>query len=110
MGTAKVISLTATPFQVSHLCFEVDGILEDLNTHLGAKVSEFKLKDFYARLNSFPTVAGDPSRLLYGPSEIQASISMFNLARLRAEARKAALNKAINARQNAYYAKYGNAS
>jgi hypothetical protein len=51
---------------------------------------------------------GDPSRLLYDFLKIQAEVAPFTLATLRAEPRKAALGKAINARQNAYFAKYAN--
>jgi hypothetical protein len=72
-------------------------------------VAAFDFAAFYAVLGSVPTVAGDSSRLLYDFLEIQASVNPFTLLALRAEAGKAALNKAINARQNAYYAKYGNA-
>ena len=58
---------------------------------------------------SAPTLSGgDPSRLLYDFPKIQADVTPFALATLRAEPRKAALNKAINMRQNAYFAKYGN--
>lgn len=49
---------------------------------------------------------GDPSRLAYGFLKIQAEVAPFTLATLRAEPRKAALEKAINTRQNAYLAKY----
>jgi hypothetical protein len=212
---AKVVSLRVRPFGVSHLCFETDGILGDLNLSLnpnaagllGAVVPAFDFDLFYAILGSIPngiidftinpavgttivlngttpttwtfvsslttgnqlligatlaatlaaavpvlqastdtntgkfrysasatvlilsaatgapggnpltistTVPGaiasgaDPSRLLYDFPQIRAFVAPFTLATLRAEPRKAALNKAINARQNAYFAKYGN--
>ena len=78
---------------------------------LGDSVTAFDFNDFYALLGSMPTVPGppaDPSRLLYDFLKIQSFVSPFTLASLRAEPAKAALDKAINARQNAYFAKYGN--
>jgi biotin carboxyl carrier protein len=124
MGTAKVVSLSVRPLQVSHLCFEIDGIIEASanNAQLGATAPAFDFPAFYAILASLPTPAGnamggslptapaDPSLLLYNAPEIEAAIAQFALVALRKEGRKAALNKAINARQNAYYAKYGHAS
>lgn len=109
MSNAKVVSLRVRPLQVSHLCFEVDGILEALPATLGASATAFDFAAFYATLGSSPTVTGDPSRLLYDFSAIQAFVNPSALAALRAEPRKAALIKAINARQNAFYAKYANA-
>lgn len=57
-----------------------------------------------------PTVNGDPSLLLYNFLEIEAAVAPFALVALRKESRRAMLNNAINARQNAYYAKYANAA
>jgi hypothetical protein len=108
MAAAKPVSLSVRPLQVSHLCFEIDGILGMSNTALGAAVTAFDFDGFYATLNAFPTGTNDPSRLRYNYADIQAYVSPFALAALRAEAGKVALNKAINARQNAYYAKYQN--
>jgi hypothetical protein len=214
LSSAKVISLRVRPFGVSHLCFEVDGILGDMNTQLGALAPFFDFDAFYAILGAMPaqpatgsitftanpaggsivldgttwtftntinpgqpqllifttlgetlanavqtlqestdanskkflysatstvliltaatggpggnsltfstTVSGattsgttlsggDISRLQYDFPAIQAATLPFALCSLRAEPRKAALDKAINARQNAYFAKYGNA-
>jgi hypothetical protein len=109
VGTAKIISLNARPLQASHLCFEADGILADLNAQLGAAVTAFDFGTFYTTLGGTPTVAGQPSRLLYDFLEIQAAAKPSALASLRSEPLKASLNKAINVRQNAYFAKYGNA-
>ncbi len=119
MSAAKVVSLSVRPFQVSHLCFEVGGILGEFfevggipgkpKIGLGAPVAAFDFAASYATLSSFPTIAGDLSRLRFDPLEIQKFIKPFALAALRAEPGKAALNSAINARQNAYFAKYGNA-
>jgi hypothetical protein len=108
MSTAKVVSLKSRPFHVTHLCFESDGILATLNTELGNHAAGFDFSVFYATLASSPTVTGDPSRLLYDFLAIQAHVAPSALASLRAEPRKAALNKAIDARQNVYFSKYAN--
>jgi hypothetical protein len=109
MGDAKVVSLSVRPSQASQLCFEVGGILGESNAQLGAQAVAFDFAAFYAILGSIPTIPGHPARLLYDFLEIQAFVKPFTLVALRAETGKAALNKAINARANAYYAKYANA-
>ena len=38
---AKVVSLKVRPFQATHLCFEVGGILVESNVELGAPVIAF---------------------------------------------------------------------
>jgi biotin carboxyl carrier protein len=114
MGVAKVVSMTMRPSQVSHLCFEVGGILGTLNTPpgnqtlLGQQVTLFDFNKLYGALQSNSGPSG-PSRLFYGPNEIQNYIAANALASLRAEGAKTALRKAINARENAYFAKYGKA-
>jgi hypothetical protein len=110
MGTAKIMSMRSRPFQISHLCFDSDGILGELKAQLGTNAAAFDFPVFYATLASAPTVAGDPSRLLYDFLAIQAFTAPAALASLRAEQGKAALDKAINARQNAFFAKYGSIS
>lgn len=107
MGVAKVISLSVRPLNVSHLCFEVDGIVEVSPAQLGAKVAAFDFPAFYAILAIVPTVAGDASLLLFNSLEIDAAVAPFALVALRKEGRRIALAKAINARQNPYYSKYG---
>jgi biotin carboxyl carrier protein len=58
---------------------------------------------------SGPTLRGaDSSRLFFDSLTIQAQVSPYALASLRAEPQKAVLNKAILLRQNAYFAKYAN--
>ena len=109
MSTAIPVSLHVRPYQAAHLCFEVDGILESATAQLGATATAFGFPAFYAILGSMPTVSGDPSRLEYDFPAIDAAVAPFALAALRKEPRKAALNTAINARQNAYFAKYANA-
>ncbi len=104
---AKVVSLTVLPLHASHLCFSVSGILESLTARLGQTVAAFDLAGHYATVGAdpAPTVPGDPSRLLYDVATIDPLL-LSSQATLRAESVKAALTKAINARQNAYYAKY----
>ncbi|MBV9373606.1 MAG: hypothetical protein JO320_00825 [Alphaproteobacteria bacterium] len=60
---AKVVSLHVRPFFASHLCFETDGILGNLNLTLnpnggllGATVPAFDFDLFYAILGSRPTL------------------------------------------------------
>jgi biotin carboxyl carrier protein len=109
MGTAKVVSLSARPWKVSQLCFEVGGILGQLNAQLGTAATPFAFSTFYAGLGA--TVAGDPSLLSFDSAGIlgSAGVTASTLAALRSEPRKAVLDKAVLSRQNAYYAKFGNA-
>jgi hypothetical protein len=106
VAQAQVVSLKVRPSQVSHLCFETGGILGDMNAQLGASVTAYSFSQLYSKLPSSPAGA-DPSKPYYGPSQIQSLIGTNALASLRAEGVKTALSKAINARQNAYFAKYG---
>jgi hypothetical protein len=128
--SAQVISLSVRPVQASHLCFNVDGVLGDpillsskaplLSLGLSVApvpsnesavpadtVAAFGFDAFYEVLTSAPTVTDDPSRLLYSATHLESYTKPHALATLRAEGRKVALHKAINARQNAFYAKYG---
>jgi biotin carboxyl carrier protein len=110
MGTAKVVSLTVRPLQASHLCFEVDGILGESYAQLGAPVTGFDFPAYYNALSKSPTLSGDPSRLRFDATQIQVGVQPYTLLALRAEAGKAMLNRAVGSRQNAYFAKYGNAT
>jgi biotin carboxyl carrier protein len=112
-GTAQVVSLKVRPSQASHLCFEAGGILGELNTQLGASLTAYAFTTLYSTLSSNSSASNpsqpaspDPSLLYYGPSEIQTLVGKNALAALRAEGAKVALSKAINLRQNAFYAKY----
>lgn len=109
MATAKPISLSVRASQAAHLCFEVGGILGELNVELGYSVKQFDFATFYALLGSIPTIPGHPARMIYDFLEIQGVVNKFTLASLRAEGAKATLNKAINARANVFYAKFANA-
>jgi hypothetical protein len=113
MSDPKVISLRVRPLQVAHLCFEVNGILGLSNVQLGSPVKAFDFEDFYANLGqTVPGPNGDNSRLVYDAFGIQNDLSVAEstLVALRAESSKAVLDRAVNARQNAYYAKYLNAA
>jgi hypothetical protein len=109
MPAAKPISLNVRATKSALLCFEIGGILGELNIDLGARVNAFDFRKFYALLGSIPTVPGHPARLIYDFLQIQAATQKFTLGSLRAEAAKATVNKAINSRANAFYAKYANA-
>ncbi len=109
-NSAKAVSLSVRPSQVSQLCFEVGGILGESNVELGSPAPLFDFPAFYGILGSMPAVPDHPARLLYDFLQIQAAVKPFTLVALRAEANKAALSKAINTRANAFYAKYANAT
>jgi len=95
----------------------VDGIIEEagigdnqqLNAQLGIPVTPFDFKSFYANLGQ-TFGGGDPALLQYNSFNIQDdnSVKASTLYALRAEAKKAVLNKAVITRQNAFYAKYAN--
>ena len=100
-NAAKVVAMHAKPLQVSTLSFEVGGILQNLNIKLGESVTfpgmggksvAVDFEKFYTELSSFPTVAGDPSRLYYNIKEILDAVQPYTLATLRAEDSKLALN------------------
>ena len=111
---AKPLSLTVRPFQVANLCFEVGGILGESFTELGAKVPAFDFSHLYkAFRDGNKAAAVDPGRLPFDSDGIDAQTlttpfgGRFALAALRAKSVKAALNKAINERENAFITKYG---
>jgi HlyD family secretion protein len=129
MPSATVVSLKARSYQISHLCFPVHGIVESLGQvahfrqpirggpietfapiQLGDQVTPFDFTKFYVGLST--TSKADPSLLIYNSLGILNDLNVQNslLMTLRAEPMAAVLDKAINARQNAYYAKYANLS
>jgi biotin carboxyl carrier protein len=84
-------------------------------------VTAFPFTSFYQSLNQIvshfvpsggPFGKGgfetDPSRLAFDSQGILNEVQNSTLASLRAEPTKAVLDKAVNARQNAYFAKYAN--
>ena len=108
MATAKVIGLNARPYKTAQLCFEAGGIVETMNATLGLSVTAFDFTGFYSGLDT--TVLGDASRLQFDSQGIRAAAPLVAslLASLRAEPRAAALDRAVDLRQNSYYDRYGN--
>jgi hypothetical protein len=126
MPSAKPVFMEVRPFQVSHLCFEVGGILGESFAELGASVSAF---DFGSLYNAFraatPSKAVEhPGRLAFDSEAIDLATKIAPvvvikdvpqpshpaaLAALRAQPLKTALDKAISARANAFITKYANA-
>lgn len=116
--TAKPLSLTVRPFHVANLCFEVGGILGESFTELGAQVSAFDFDSLYKSFRDAGTLPGNPGRLEFDSVRIDGATKPpvppdpppahpLALAALRAETVKAALNKAILSRENAFITKYG---
>ena len=110
--TARVVSLRARPIQAAHLCFQVSGVVAEVNVRIGTVVQQFDRQSLVNSMLQFPT-SGDPSLLLYDADGISSYVGDSNddngaLMMLRAanEEAYAALDQAINARSNAYYAKY----
>jgi len=124
---AKPVSLTVRPFQVSHLCFEVGGILGESFVELGDDVSEFDFSSFYQAFRDATLAPQDEQdgngRLRFDSAaidlatkiqrDVHADPPIFDdgpaLAALRAEPLRTSLDKAINARANAVITKYANA-
>ena len=113
---AKPLSLTVRPLHVANLCFEVGGILGQSFAELGAKVSAFDFDSLYKSFRAAGTLQGNPGRLEFDSVRIDGvtkppvpstPAGPFALAALRAEPVKAALNKAILSRENAFITKYG---
>jgi HlyD family secretion protein len=102
----KVVRLKVTPLQAAQLALDTSGIVGEWNLALGTAVTAFNFAAFYAVLGN--TVTGSPAQLQYDSQGIQTAVTASNLLALRAESQKAALDAAIAARANAYYAKYGN--
>jgi hypothetical protein len=107
MGTAKVVTLGSRPYKAARLCFEVGGIVEQISVTLGSSVTPFDFTGFYTGLGA--TAVGDASLLKFNSQAIltSAPVAASILASLRAEPRAAALDRAIDLRQNSYFARYG---
>jgi hypothetical protein len=131
MANAKVITLKARASQMSHLCFPTSGVVEALGTvvtrigvggpkgggfplsvpiQLGDPVTLFDFVKFYKGLSTTSSEVPTGSRLSYDSKGIldDPSVQASLLMTLRAESTAAVLDKAINARQNAFFAKYVN--
>jgi hypothetical protein len=102
----RAVSLSVRPCKVAHLCFEVDGILGESKAQLGSQVNRFDFHTFYTDLKAFES---SPSWNALDSSALEALVDSHVLVALRAEPRKAALDRAIYVGQNAWFAKYANA-
>ena len=106
----RIVSLRARPIQAAHLCFPVNGVVDYVGVRVGATVLQFDRGELIVTMLGFPTGA-DPSMLQMDADRISNYIGQTNegngaLMRLQSEAAYAALNQAISARANAYFAKY----
>lgn len=110
MGIASVVSMNAQPSRVSFLCFDVGGILDTRRIELGDQVPEITYEKLCYDMQRAPTILGDDSRLAFDSAGIRHFVRNYELAALRNEDRKAALDSAVNSRQNLYFAKHANAS
>lgn len=110
MANAKAHGLMIRAVQSAHLCFSVDGILQEMDTQLGAIVPQvFDLttsESFYANLGTIASTPNDSSLLQFNSQSIYKALATYRLAALRAEPIKAALDSAVISRQNAFYKKY----
>lgn len=109
MAVAKVVSAIAQPSQSAYLCFEVGGILDQLNVDLGTAVSSISFEKLADLIRASPVDPTDPSRLQFDAARVIGLATPFTAAALRCEMNKTALDSAINTRQNIYFSKYANA-
>lgn len=110
MSAAKIITMTTQPSQISYLCFEVGGILDRLSVNLGASANDIPFQKLCDSIKTSKAVPGDPSRLQFDAAGIAKLTAPFAMASLRSETSKAALDTAVNSRQNIYFSKYANSS
>ena len=113
---AKIVSLRARPIQVAHLCFPVGGVVDQVNVRIGDTVQQFDsgiIGDMLQFPTGDPSTGGDPSLLVWDADGISNYVGQSNddngaLMFLRAASQEAyaALDQAISARSNAYFAKY----
>ena len=115
MLSAKPVFMEVRPFQISQLCFEVAGIVRDSFVELGTEVSAFDFNTQYRAFQVALSIDDSLGRVANDSKAIDGSTQTSNaatgrlrpaLATLRAEAERAALDKAVNVRANAYITKY----
>jgi biotin carboxyl carrier protein len=109
---AIIVSLRARPIQAAHLCFPVNGVIDQVTVRIGDATDQFDTQSLIASMLQFPTGA-DPSLLSWDADAIANWAGQYNegngaLMTLRDNGAYAALDQAINARSNAYFAKYAN--
>lgn len=104
MATGKAIDLIARPVQSVDLCFPVDGVVQHLaSSLLGERVQAFDIDELFKDLG---TTTRDDARLYFDSFHIYQTLAPQVLATLRAEPNKAALDKSIKMRENAYVTTY----
>src|SRR2546423_408190 len=109
MAAGKAINLKVRPLQSVDLCFQLDGVLgaqPDIHL-LGKPVTRFDLPTLYAALSQSVS-AVNLGRLKYDSQGIHDAVQASILYELRAEPTKAALDKVIAQRENAFLQKYNN--
>ena len=104
----RIITLVARPSKCAHLSFDTDGIIGTSSAQLGSAAAAFDFTGFYANLNR--TVVGNAARLQYDLDGIvgDAGVVASSLMTLRAELKKAQLDRAVASRQSTFYRKYNN--
>ena len=111
---SRIVSLRARPIQVAHLCFSVNGVLDQVNVRVGDTVQQYDRQTVTSAMLQFPTQA-DPSLLAWDADAISSNVGQSNddnraLMTVRDDGAYAALELAVNARSNAYFAKYADQS
>jgi hypothetical protein len=108
MPAGRITTLLARPSQCAHLSFDADGIIGTSSAQLGAAATAFDFRGFYANLRR--TVAGNSARLQYDSAGIvgDPSVVASSLMTLRAEPKKAHVDRAVASRESAFYRKYNN--
>jgi hypothetical protein len=106
MTEIRVVSLRARAYQSALLSFATEGIVQSLAADLGQQVTGFDLSQFYSNLGA--VAADSPARLSYDSQGIASdpNLQQRALMTLRAEPQKALLDKAVGAREIAFYSKY----
>jgi hypothetical protein len=109
-ANARVVSLKARAINAAHLCFPVSGVVDQVGVRVGDPVAQVDRNEIVSSMLQFPAT-GDPSLLDWDADAIANWIGQANqgngaLVRLQQDAAYAALDQAISARANAYFAKY----
>lgn len=127
MDYSNVISMVARPIYRSYLCFEVGGILDTCDARLGDHVDGVSYETLCADVKKATPgvnlgggglggvlrrgrISLDYSRLANADNVMDIVKQYTTLATLRNEDRKAALNTAVNTRQNIFFSKYASSS
>jgi hypothetical protein len=108
ISPGKIIGMKTLPSACADLSFETDGIVADGSGVYGQTVTPFNFDTFYSNLRL--TVPGNSARLKYDSLGISRDplVMASALFFLRAEHRKALLDKAVASRENVFYKRYAN--